>query len=79
MQKNNSYIIKSNLNHLLTIIILTKNESIHIERAVNCAREITKNIFVIDSDSTDDTKILASNLGAKLFNGSFNSFSEKLN
>jgi hypothetical protein len=79
MQKNNPYIFNSKLNELLTIIILTKNESIHIERAVNCAKEISENVYVIDSDSTDDTKIIASNLGAKLFNASFSSFSEKLN
>lgn len=69
----------NNINDLLTIIILTKNEEIHIKRAVSYALKITSNVYVIDSDSTDATPNLALSLGAKLFNASFNSFSDKLN
>ena len=78
MRQNSKYIL-NNIDKLLTIIILTKNEEIHITRAIKSAQKITSNVYVIDSDSTDETASLVLKLGAKLFNASFDRFSDKLN
>jgi len=48
----------------LSVIILTHNESKHIERCIRSLLQITDKIFIIDSFSTDNTVALASALGA---------------
>ena len=56
-------------NHNLTVIILTKNESRHIRRAIDSVSSIASRILVVDSGSTDDTVEIAENLSAQvLFN-----------
>tara|TARA_B110000977_G_scaffold201385_1_gene295730 strand:- start:1435 stop:2337 length:903 start_codon:yes stop_codon:yes gene_type:complete len=50
----------------LTVIILTYNESCHIERAIASARAVADRIVVIDSGSDDDTVSLAISSGAKV-------------
>ena len=44
----------------LSVIILTYNEELHIRRAIDNVREIAKDIFIIDSFSTDKTLEIAS-------------------
>ena len=51
---------------MLTVIILTKNEAIHIERALASVAAIADRCFVIDSGSTDLTVALAKAAGAKV-------------
>ncbi|MCL1867924.1 MAG: glycosyltransferase family 2 protein [Paludibacter sp.] len=51
----------------LSTIILTFNEQIHIERCIGNAAKISKDIFVVDSFSTDKTVEIAKQLGAKVF------------
>lgn len=48
----------------ITAIILTYNESKHIERCINSVQQITRNIIIIDSYSSDNTKDLALKNGA---------------
>lgn len=48
----------------LTVIVLTKNEELHIERCIKSLNQITKNIFIVDSGSTDNTVAIAEELGA---------------
>ena len=48
----------------LTILILTHNEEIHIERCIRSLLPIAKKIFVVDSYSTDRTVEIAQSLGA---------------
>lgn len=48
----------------ITTIILTYNESLHIERAIMSVKKFSKAIYVIDSFSTDDTVSIAKSLGA---------------
>ena len=48
------------------MIILTKDEERHIERAIDSDREIASRVYVVDSGSTDRTCELASGLGAKV-------------
>jgi len=48
----------------LTILVLTFNEEKHIERCLHSAFQIARQVFVIDSFSTDQTVTLAKSLGA---------------
>jgi len=51
----------------LSVIILTYNESIHIERCINNVSEIAETAFVVDSLSTDNTVEISKCLGAQVF------------
>ena len=53
----------------LTIIILTHNEQIHIERCLRSVKPIASWVFVVDSFSTDDTVKIARAQGADLQQG----------
>ena len=48
----------------LAVVILTYNEEMHIERAIQSVKDITSEIFVIDSGSKDNTVKLAQENGA---------------
>lgn len=50
----------------ITVIILTKNEAHHIERAINSVRAIAARILVVDSGSTDATVDIARRAGAEV-------------
>ena len=51
----------------LSVIILTLNEEKHIERCIKSLQSFAKNIFIIDSYSTDKTVEIAEKLGAKVY------------
>lgn len=51
----------------ITVIILTKNEAIHIKRCIDSVKQIAKEIIVIDSESTDKTVEIAKNAGASVY------------
>lgn len=51
---------------MLTVIILTYNESLHIKRCIQSLQPIAEKIFVVDSFSTDDTVSIARSLGAEV-------------
>lgn len=55
----------------LSVIILTKNEELHISRAIESVRAISSQIYVIDSNSTDGTRDIARALGAKVMTNPF--------
>jgi len=65
--------------NLFSIIILTFNEEIHIERCIRNASLVSNNIFVIDSYSTDRTVEIAKKYTKNIYYGKFESFSSKLN
>lgn len=48
----------------LSVVILTYNEAVHIERCIESARRVSDKIYVVDSYSTDGTQELARNAGA---------------
>lgn len=50
----------------LTVIILTKDEKLHIARCIENIKPIAKSIIVIDSFSTDGTQEIARSLGAEV-------------
>lgn len=69
-------------NKLISIIIPTRNEEIHIERSVRSALELTNKVFIIDSASTDKTCEIAESLGARVFHYEWtksSTFSKKMN
>ena len=63
----------------LSIIILTYNEEVHIKRSLESALCITKNVYVVDSYSTDKTIEITKMYTENIFFGNFSNFSEKLN
>lgn len=50
----------------LTVVILTRNEEIHIERALASVVGVANRCVVVDSGSTDDTVARARNAGAEV-------------
>lgn len=50
----------------LTVVILTKDEELHIERAIRSVAGIAVRVFVADSGSTDRTVEIATRLGAEV-------------
>lgn len=56
---------KDNLN--LSIAIITFNEEANIAKLINHISGLASEIIVIDSYSSDDTKIIAEEMGAKVF------------
>ena len=54
-----------------SVIILTYNEEIHIERCIRSLLPIASNIFVVDSFSSDKTVEICESLGAKVFQNPF--------
>lgn len=50
----------------ITVVILTHNEEIHIERCIRSLLPIASKIFIVDSFSTDRTVEIAQSLGAEV-------------
>lgn len=55
----------------ITVIILTFNESRHISRVLDSVQNIAAQVFIIDSGSTDDTRIIAEHYGATVLHHTF--------
>lgn len=55
----------------ITVVILTHNEEIHIERCIQSLQSIVKHVYVVDSFSTDRTVELAESLGAEVVQRKF--------
>ncbi len=63
----------------LSVIILTHNEERHIERCLRSFEEVTDKFFIVDSGSTDQTRTLAENLGAKVVSNPWVSYAFQFN
>ncbi|MEK7506056.1 MAG: glycosyltransferase family 2 protein [Patescibacteria group bacterium] len=63
----------------ITLIVLAKNEALHIERCLKSAKKIVLQIIVVDSGSTDGTAELAEKLGAEVFVHPFKNQAEQFN
>lgn len=50
----------------ITVIILTKNEALHIGRAIASVKEFANEVLVVDSGSTDGTLDIARAAGARI-------------
>src|SRR5580658_7573291 len=55
----------------LAVFIITYNEELHIARAIRSVCDIATDIVVVDSQSTDRTVEIASELGARIFQNPF--------
>lgn len=67
------------MNSDMSVIILTLNESLHVERAINSLQRIgiVLDIWVVDSGSTDETATIAARLGATVVVHPFTSHSRQ--
>ena len=63
----------------LTVIILTFNEALHIERCIQNAQQVSRDILVVDSGSTDDTVALGERLGARVLHHAFTTHAAQMN
>ena len=50
----------------LTVVLITYNEEIHIERCIRSVLPVSKKIFIVDSYSTDNTVEIARSFGAEV-------------
>ena len=55
----------------LSVIILTFNEALHIERCIKSLELLQANVYIIDSYSTDNTIKISQSLGAVTFKNPF--------
>jgi glycosyltransferase involved in cell wall biosynthesis len=55
------------MNQNISVLILTFNEELHIERCIRSLQPFAKDIFIVDSYSTDKTVEIAESLGAKVY------------
>lgn len=62
----------------LSVIILTFNERLHIERAIASVRALAREVFVVDSFSTDGTVELARAAGATVVQHEFESHARQM-
>ncbi|WP_439582872.1 glycosyltransferase family 2 protein [Dyadobacter bucti] len=63
----------------LSVIILTHNESKHIERCIKSLLPVTNKIFIVDSFSTDDTVAIARKMGATVTQNQWVSYAFQFN
>lgn len=63
----------------ISIIILTYNEEKNIKECLESVRDLTKDIFIVDSYSTDKTLEISKNYTNNLFQNKFTSHSSQLN
>lgn len=63
----------------ITVIILTFNEELHIERCITSLQRIASNIIIIDSFSTDNTVAIATSLGAKVYQNKWINYATQFN
>lgn len=63
----------------LTVIILTKNEELNIEKCILSVKEIAKRIVLIDCYSEDKTVSIAKSLGADIYERKFVNHADQFN
>lgn len=61
----------------LAVVILTYNEQMHIERAIQSVKDIASEIFIIDSGSKDRTVDIAEANGAKVLHHPFINYAKQ--
>ena len=63
----------------LSVVILTFNEALHIERCIRSAKRVAQEILVVDSYSTDDTVARAQQLGARVLQNPWTNYATQMN
>lgn len=64
---------------ILTALILTHNEAIHIGRCIESILPLTASILVVDSGSTDDTPAIATRYGAQVLSHTWRNYATQFN
>lgn len=64
---------------LLTAIILTKDEELHITRCIESLRSCASRVVVVDSFSSDGTVELAKSAGAEVYLHAFRNYADQFN
>jgi len=63
----------------LTALVLTYNEEMHLERCLDSLKDVCKEIIVVDSFSTDNTRTIANKFGARFYENPFVNHAAQLN
>jgi glycosyltransferase involved in cell wall biosynthesis len=63
----------------LTVIILTLNEALHIERCIRNALGVARAVVVVDSGSSDGTRDIAAALGARVLQNPWVNYATQIN
>lgn len=63
----------------LTVIILTRDEALHIARAIASVRDIAAKVLVVDSGSADDTVAIAQAAGATVLHHAWTNYATQFN
>lgn len=66
------------LDDVVTVVILTHDEEVHIARCINSARQLSRSIMVVDSGAGRTTKICME-MTVPVWTQPFSTFSEKMN
>ena len=69
----------TNQNLSLSVIILTLNEEKHLKRCISSFKEISDDLIIIDSYSTDQTREISNQFGARFYQRKFISHSDQIN
>ena len=64
---------------MISVIILTYNEEIHIKKAINSIKKISNDLIIVDSYSKDKTIQIAKKYNARIFKNKFINQSKQLN
>lgn len=64
---------------MVTAIILTYNEEIHLDRCLSSLQGICSDIIIVDSFSNDKTQIIADSYGCRFVQHEFKTHSDQLN
>jgi glycosyltransferase involved in cell wall biosynthesis len=65
--------------HGLTVIILTLDEEIHIQRCIESIVRVATRVIVVDSGSTDRTRAIAAEHGADVYQNPFMNYASQFN
>jgi glycosyltransferase involved in cell wall biosynthesis len=64
---------------MISIIILTKNESANLPTCLSSLEKLRATIYIVDSGSTDDTITIAKQFGCEIYEHPFKNHAEQLN
>lgn len=64
-------------NPSLTVVLLTYNESIHIERCLRSLATVARKVFIVDSISSDNTVEIARSMGAEVVQRPWKNYSDQ--
>ncbi|MGR3494738.1 glycosyltransferase family 2 protein [Citreimonas sp.] len=63
----------------VSVVILTRDEAMHIERAIRSVQSFATEVLVVDSGSTDSTVELAQNAGARVLHNPWTNHATQMN